>query len=125
MFLVLSDDCQLQGACNSGDYCLVDGYCCPAGVDAGQCALSLGVTLPATYVASTATVAPTADPAVTTSVPAYTTATTTSSALVSSYTPSVPSVSVAVYTGAASSNSVVGGNAGMLGSILALVLNLF
>jgi hypothetical protein len=100
------------GACNAGDFCLVDQYCCPGGLDATACALSYGVTLPATYVASTPTPAGTAPATVTDSVYIA--------------TPSVPSptVSVAVYTGAANANAAVG-YTGLLSGLLALLGGLF
>lgn len=106
-----------QGACNQGDFCLVDQYCCPGGIDPAQCALSYGVTLPADYVASTPTPTGSASEIVTPS-------TAPGSVFTGSPTQSVPSPSVAVFTGAASAKNVVG-YTGMFSSILALILDLF
>ncbi|EON68442.1 hypothetical protein W97_07652 [Coniosporium apollinis CBS 100218] len=113
-------------SCPNGDYCLVDGYCCPSGLDPTACALSYSVTLPATFVGPTTTPGvldsssgvPNVTPAVATisSVPPGSTGT-------GSFSPSVASPSVAVFTGAASPNTITG-RTGLIYGVLALIGNL-
>jgi hypothetical protein len=99
-------------ACPDGDYCLVDGWCCPRGLDPKACAISFGVTLPATFVG------PTATPVVSNMTVSFTTPT---SAIAP---PTSASNSLPEFTGAASVNTVTGRN-GLLYTVMIIVGNLF
>ena len=112
----------LIGSCYEGDFCLVDGYCCPGGLEATDCAVSYGVTLPATYVASTPTAISTRSTVVTSGTGVITTAATLPSSRVTSTL--TGSTTMPTFNGAANANQVVG-NTGILYSILVVILNHF
>ena len=112
----------LIGACYEGDYCLVNGYCCPGGVEATDCAVSYGVTLPATYVASTPTAISTRSTVITSGTALITTAATLPSSRVSSTL--TGSTAIPTSNGAVNINKAVG-NTGMLYSILVFIFNQF
>ncbi|KAL1795897.1 hypothetical protein ACET3X_006121 [Alternaria dauci] len=98
--------------CPGGDYCLVEGYCCPKEVDPQACALEFGVTLPADFVGPTAT-------------PGISNITTPVIAPTSGIIrPTSASTGLPEFTGAASLSTVAGGN-GLLYAVLVMVGNLF
>ncbi|KAH6857465.1 hypothetical protein BKA58DRAFT_450033 [Alternaria rosae] len=99
--------------CPNGDYCLIDGWCCPQGLDPQACALSLSVSLPATFVGPTATISLSN---MTSPITTPTAASTSVSALVSTSLPE--------FTGAASPNTFAGGH-GLLYTVLLLFGGLF
>ncbi|KAB5513479.1 hypothetical protein GE09DRAFT_1162003 [Coniochaeta sp. 2T2.1] len=98
--------------CLDGDYCLVDGFCCPHDQDPTACARAHTVTLPATYTRPTATMGVSTSAAMTT-LPASAS---------SSYT-TAASTSVAVVTAAASHNTLMGSSSLICG-VLAFIGNL-
>lgn len=93
------------GGCPNGDYCLIDGWCCPNSLDPQACALSFSISLPATFVG------PTATPVVSDVTSAVA-------------TPTSASISVTTVTGAASPSIFTGGR-GLIYTVLILVGNLF
>lgn len=99
------------GGCPGGDYCLVEGYCCPKEVDPQACALEFGVTLPADFARPTAT-------------PGLSNITTPVIAPTSGIIrPTSTSIGLPEFTGAASLSTVAGGN-GLLYAVLVMVGNL-
>lgn len=116
--------------CPSGSFCLVQGQCCPDGLDPASCAAQLGVTLPAGFSTDGVAAAATTSPA-TTSTTSVSVASpiTTASAIptISSNGTSVPTyaaptTAAPVFTGAANANAVGGafflGLLGLVGNVL-------
>ncbi|KAF8535681.1 hypothetical protein BDD12DRAFT_854372 [Trichophaea hybrida] len=46
--------CHSKWGCPTGSFCLIDGKCCPDGLDPQKCAAENGVTLPADFTTETA-----------------------------------------------------------------------
>ncbi|KIW64492.1 hypothetical protein PV04_09421 [Phialophora macrospora] len=108
--------------CYAGDFCLVQGFCCPSGADASECAYNFSVTLPATYSASTPIVPFTSTPFLTTtdgtvfdSSPTTTATATDSAATAAEVDPA---------TGAANANNVMDTGTGVFYGLLVFVFNL-
>jgi len=103
--------CQATYPCPSGSFCLIDGYCCPNGLDAATCAAENGVTLPADFSTSTSSAAA----AAATSATAAVSATVTSNYTVIPTGAPTTSAPITPFTGAASPQNFVGSAAAVAG----------
>ncbi|KAL9619712.1 MAG: hypothetical protein Q9160_005732 [Pyrenula sp. 1 TL-2023] len=108
--------CSNSYPCPSGSFCLIDGYCCPNGIDPQTCAINNGVSLPAGFTPGGATTPASTPPA---STPTTTPTTTTPPPVYTppggsnyTYHPSgslTGSSSVTYFTGGAVAHSLAGG----------------
>lgn len=107
--------CQATYPCPSGSFCLINGYCCPNGLDVATCAAENGVTLPAGFTTSgAASPSSSAAAAAATGTGAITTTATSNYTVIPTGVPTT-SAPITPFTGAASPQNFVGSAAAVAG----------